>query len=634
MATAPGPAPIPAERPWRATALALSGLLLLGLWHLAPLLTPPYATEAIVGSDSYRSHDWLEVAKLDHYARVALLEQGRLPLWNPLMAGGQPQFAHPSDGTASPLILSSLAFGEVLGMKLNVVLVALLGALGVFLLLRRVVGTSLPAAFLAGTLAAWAGWLPSRVGVGFYESCLMAAWPMILALWLMPGTRRTRRRCWAGAALLLYTLAVQLQLAVPVLVLLMLVIFAARALQDRRAGRPWDRETAAGGLAILAIAGLLGAIKFLPMLDLLAQGDFRSNTVYPTHPDAWYRNFEQVWFGLFHRVPEIPIADVDGNPRVQEYMTLLPGFGGLVLVAVTLPGLRRGHAAMPWLAVAVLFGWLSFGPHGLVDGFRPLFELPLFSSMRGPLRYFNYPLLLSLLVLAGVGLDAVSQRWGERAAWGAAAAALLLSLPGALDARTLYETAFLYGVPELDEVGALRSEGLGHRSVGRAHALNLRKYGNIRRGVPTVYVPEDLPIDVGAVPATWLQPDGSVEGEPAYRGEAWVSTDALLATDAVGPGVARLRSLKAQEVVVEHTLPAPGIVLVNQNSWLGWACEGRTVSAAAAEHARLLGFEAPAGTGTTTCRWTPPGFRAGAALSGLGLFGLLALWPWRRAGRR
>ena len=628
------PVPAQPEPSRRATALALGAVVALALWHLAPLLTPPFATDAIVGSDSYRSHDWLEVAKLDHYARVALLDQGRLPLWNPLMAGGQPQFAHPSDGTASPLILSSLLFGETLGMKLNVVLVALLGALGVFLLLRQVLGTALPAAVTGAGLAAWAGWLPSRVGVGFYESCLMAAWPMVLALWLMPGGRRARRRRWVGAALLLWALAIQLQLAVPVLVLLMGVIFTATAVQDRRAGAPFDRETLLGGLAILGLAGLLGAIKFVPMLDLLAQGDFRSNTVYPTHPDAWYRNFEQLWFGLFHRVPEIPIADVDGNPRVQEYMTLLPGLGALVLAAVALPSLRRAHRAVPWLAAGLVFGWLSFGPHGLVDGFRPLFGLPLFSSMRGPLRYFNYPLLLALLVLAGVGLDAVHQRWGERAAWAGAGLALLLSLPGALDARTLYETAFLYAAPPLEAVTTLRSEGLGHRSVGRAHALNLRKYGNIRRGVPTVYVPEDLPIEVGAVPATWLQPDGSVEDEPAYRGEAWVSTDALLAEGEAGPGIARLLSMKAQEVVVEHTLPAPGVVLVNQNSWLGWACEGRTVSAAAAEHARLLGFEAPAGQGTTTCTWTPPGFAAGAALSGLGWIGLLALWPWRRAGRR
>ena len=58
---------------------------------------------------------------------VSLLEDHTPPWWNPLLAGGMPQFAHPSDGSMSPLILPSVLFGEALGMKLNIVLVALLG---------------------------------------------------------------------------------------------------------------------------------------------------------------------------------------------------------------------------------------------------------------------------------------------------------------------------------------------------------------------------------------------------------------------------------------------------------------------------------------------------------------------------
>ena len=44
----------------------------------------------------------------------------------------------------------------------------------------------------------------------------------------------------------------------------------------------------------------------------------------------------------------------------------------------------------------------------------------------------------------------------------------------------------------------------------------------------------------------------------------------------------------------------------------------------------VLAFRAPAGAGTTTCRWTPPRFYAGMALSGLGFLALLSIWPWRR----
>ena len=279
---------------------------------------------------------------------------------------------------------------------------------------------------------------------------------------------------------------------------------------------------------------------------------------------------------------------------------------------------------------------LTYEAIGLCDIGGGLSLLPLFSSMRGPLRYFNYPLLVGLLVVAAVGVDVLGERWGDRAGWAAAIGALLLGWPAAQDGRALYDTAFLYAAEDLPKQAAIRSEGLSGRSKGRADQLNLRKYANIRRGVPTIYMPEDLPIEVAAVPATVLQPDGTFEDEEGYRGEAWTATEASLGGEKEPPpGTARLVALRPQEVVVEHSLAAPGIVLVNQNAWLGWSCSDRPISAAATESEGLLAFEAPAGARLrTTCSWRPRGLWPGAALSLLGLVGAGALWPWRRAGRR
>ena len=84
------------------------------------------------------------------------------------------------------------------------------------------------------------------------------------------------------------------------------------------------------------------------MLDLLRAGEFRELDFYPTHPDAWYRNFDQVWYALFHRVPGTPLLDADGGPTIQEYMTLAPRLGTLLLAD---PGLLRFRRPRPpaWL---------------------------------------------------------------------------------------------------------------------------------------------------------------------------------------------------------------------------------------------------------------------------------------------
>lgn len=616
-----------------------AALVLAVLWHVGPMLAPGYASSAIVGTDSYRSHDWLEVAKFDHYARTSLLEWGTLPLWNPLLAGGIAQFTHPSDGSTSPLVLTSVLFGETLGMKLNVAFALLVGTLGLYALLRRGLALSRPAAFAGALVYAWSGWLPARVAVGFYEVCLLAAVPALLALWTLPGALPVRRRRWALAALLLWALAIQLQLAVPVLVLLMGLYVLFRGLQQVIAGERLDPSLALGGFAILAVAGLLGGIKFLPMLDALNAGKFRKLTGYPLHPDAWYASFQQLWYALFHHVPNNPLLDRDGNPRIQEYMTLMPGLGGVLLCAVGLPLALRRRAAAPWAVLGAVFLWLSFGPHAVVDGFRPLTQLPFFSSMRGPLRYVNWPILMTIALCAGVGFDAVRHGLERRGGLvGGRAAVLLigvligLQLPSALESRTLYRSAFLYPIEDLPTPDPLFSEGIKGTSAGGAHRLNLRKYVNIRRGVPTIYDPEDLPMKVGAQPLYRLSPTGDDLREVAYVGEAWLANrDGLTAP--AGSGTATLDGYRAQRIAVSWDAVGPATVMLNQNGVDGWTCGAHAVSAAARNKWGLLGFEVPAGAGSTECVWRPRLLGAGIALSGLGFLALLTLWPWRRSKR-
>ena len=70
------------------------------------------------------------------------------------------------------------------------------------------------------------------------------------------------------------------------------------------------------------------------MLEILSSAKFRKLAEYPLHPDAWYVGFQQLWYGLWHHVPALPLLDRDGNPRVQEYITLMPGLSALLLAGV------------------------------------------------------------------------------------------------------------------------------------------------------------------------------------------------------------------------------------------------------------------------------------------------------------
>lgn len=611
----------------RRDAVLLAGIALAAVGVMAPLLREPFASQAIVGTDSYRSHDWLEVAKFDHFARRALVEHHTLPFWNPLIGGGLPQFAHPSDGSMGPLILPTLLTSAVLGPKIVVVLVAALGAMGLYLLGRGRARLSRPASTFAALAYVGAGWLPSRVAVGFYESCLMMAVPAVLAAWTWPFARRGPAL--AAGTVLLWALSIQLQLALPVIVLLMALWLVVEVALGPRLDPP-PSVLLRDGAGLLITAALLGAPKFLPMLDLLDAAGFREAKLYPTHTDAWYVDLRQAFYGLFHVVPAVPLVDRDGNPRVQEYISIAPGLGTLLLLPIgVLTALRRGEALRPVLVLAFAFAWLSFGPHAPWDAFTVLHPLPLFASMRGPLRYFTWPVLLGIVLIAGRAIDALSTRRSgtQRPVLASAllVVAALLNTGMIGHGQTLHRTAFLYGVPPSPSTERPRSEGLFGFSLGGAQTLNLRKYLNTVRGVPTVFTAEDLPLPAAPTPQAWLYADGRRVADPGYLGEAWpADADGKAIVDAPDHAMADVISFGPNGVLVESTLVAPGIVVVNQNHRPGWTCGDRPARAVERDRGPLLAFDAPAGAARTLCRYHPPLFAPGLGLALVGA--LLLLW--------
>ncbi len=186
------------SRRWRlsprvSVVLLLLGTLVFGLPMFAEL-------QGIASADEFRNNDWLNCRSFDVLSRRAILEDGEFPLRTHLLGGGFPVAAHPSDGSWAPTILAVLLFGDVVGVKLNLLLLFFAGALGAWALSRRYLGLSPPAALFAGLLFAFSGWAPSMLLVGFYPQVLYLLAPGILHL-LLTSPRRPARLLVAGLLL-------------------------------------------------------------------------------------------------------------------------------------------------------------------------------------------------------------------------------------------------------------------------------------------------------------------------------------------------------------------------------------------------------------------------------------------------
>jgi hypothetical protein len=392
-----------AAPPHRRTLLALPFAAALAV--CLPLLLRP---RAILNADPYRAFDWLEAAKFRWYARHAILTEGTPAFWNPYLEGGLPSFAHPSDGTASPFFLVTMIFGEAAGMKIDAVLLLLLGTAGVLLLARDQLRLGPVPASFAATSFAVAGWTASRLAVGFYESLYLMLIPPALWLVLRAAQRGPNAMglAYAGAAgLVLAAGGVQMQLCLAFAILQLALWLPWAAIgQDRPQRLPLLGFAA---VAVVLCAGL-GACKFVPMVEFLDTRGWRvEHTIYAVGPwDA----VDATWLGLVDLADARGEYDARGNTLDWEYP-----YAGLAWSVVFLAALgavrtgRRGAGAAVLFAVTLLLSWR----HGVgfqVSLFPLLRSLPLFESMRGTDRYVSFFLMLWACLGAGLGLEGLRGR--------------------------------------------------------------------------------------------------------------------------------------------------------------------------------------------------------------------------------
>ena len=552
-----------------------------------------YTPLGFTSGDAYRSHDWQIAATHDALFRDAVLEHGQFPLRSHLVGGGYPVIGHPSDGSLSPMILPSLLLGERLGLKVNLVMAMVLGALGVFLLARNVVGIGGLGPLLAALGFVVAGWHPSRVLVGYYESTFYLFFPMMLYLLLTAG--RSPGRLVLAAALTATCFMQVLGGAVAFLLYAgvhLLYGFRGEVFtQTRRRG--WTLA-----VAVMVLAAGLGAVKFVPMLHLLGSGtndrmdphllaqmpasavdrfaytrsyyfysEYRSLAA-KGHLDFFYDSPASLAHSLVNAVPleneYVQLPAGDRTPKHPDYPYLNVGWAvlalgllGLVLVPLARP--MRRHAL-----VLLLFSLICFGVHAPVDLFRPLSFLPVVNSMRRPIQYFNFFIYAELVLLAGFGLWWLQRRLRDRrlqAALGVVAALALL--PTAVENAARYRQAFRLELPPVTPAKEFYQVKLKNAYLREQIAKGYGDtYLNVLRRVGSVLWDSNIKLPENARPRYVVDDDGVLSVAGGYRGEAYFEDRRNRVTRV---------SITPNVITAEVDVRVPGTLVINQNHDPAWS---------------------------------------------------------------
>jgi hypothetical protein len=525
--------------------------------------------------------DWQMIHHNWEAAFVALSRFGEWPLWDPFHCGGVPIFGNPESQVYSPWFWLSFVFGTVVAVKLMVLGHIACAAAGMYWLARRRYELRPEAAALAAI--AWSGcgcfvW-DAAGGHATFLSFAFAPW---LSYFIHRGEDLRREAAAVGGLLLLTLLEGG---TYPLPFFLIWTVFELCVRGSVRKDALASLRFAAISYGLLAVCG---AIRFVPIYFAL-----KANPRQVPNHDAL--SVSDVWTMLTARTHP---WRVPGHPFVwPEY----DSYVGVVVVLMAVLGLalvlrqRRWHLLFGLaLYTSLMLGNVSeYAPYSL------LHHLPVYDSLRVPSRFAIF-FTFYVALLAGHALDAAMSRLQRPRLATSISVLVAVGVGCDLLAASWPQVTLWKGAP-LSEEPAAQDFHLVARNYHESYA----SYPRLNLGTRVCYVGGmNWPVSS----ALWLGARPQVD-VPAQLGQLqhWQRT----------PNSFRARV----------SLHAAARIRFNQNFAAGFVSSTGTLT----EATGLLALDLPAGEHDLTVRYRPATLAPSAAVSGIGLLGLIALLRRRRA---
>jgi len=603
----PSPGPLATKAGRLAATLAVPAMVLL---VVSPLLMHPA---------TFGQHDWDQMNTQREVVVKTILRFHQFPFWDPYECGGHPAWGSlESDPIAvSPWLPVYLLAPLPIAIRVEIVLSALWGALGCWLLASRFTRSVALRALLAIAVAVNSRWsLQLAAGHTWHLLYAFLPWTLYLfdrAIDVEAPAARARRDIVLAAVCIATMVYGDGIYPVPHTAFL-LAVYAALVGRATRSWRPLRALATTG-----AIAMGLAAPKLLPLYAELQR--------YPRHIASEEAIFPQD----IVRVLTLRFGDYLGrasfiNGMWHEWGLYLGWLGLGLLVAGVVASRGPRERALKWAAfVMVLF--VIGGFHQLTP-WRIFHLLPLFKSQHVPSRWL-YPAVVALACAAVAGGERWLARMGER--------------------RAFLEVVLGFtAVAVALDMGVVAREPIAQSFVNPAPAMDDRTppFHMVHRLPPQDGYQSCLPEDVATLPGVFdnvgtLECDTYAGVHMSHRDEegrmpgvgAWGEDDAEYRGEAYvaeGGATARVVSWTPNdvEVGVDHGRPGDHVVL-NQNWDPGWAADG----APAIPYRDAVASVLSAPTQTVHFRYWPRPLGWGLALLAA-TAGSVALWLLRRRETR
>ncbi len=571
--------------------------------------------------------DFFLYASRHEAVRKSLTEHRTLPLRSHWFGGGFPTIGEPEDPALNPLVLITIAFGSIMGLKLIAFLAALASGLGTYALARYILDYTRWGALFSALIVGTSLYVHALMWSGNPHEVCPAYLP--LCMFLIALACRGRRLALFLLPFVLYTMLSSGKQAFFMAVVCLGVVCALDALPMLRTFSPGPAAGKLDPRALKVLALALGATLLVGMVRVLPLMEF------------------------FGSQGGITGAKLHGHEGVDTYG---PGFGELLMLAagiadeasVTtigwLPIILFVVAAccfwkrsLLWVITLVLFAWLALADKAPIDLFGLLADLPVFSAITLPYKYFAFQILLPMAVGAGQFfwlLRRLRHRWIEHVC------AVCLIVGGVVFlypratrvqlqtyTRELPSEYFTMGGPFF----SIRGHGLERNRVEPPRALT---YLNLLQNIGTIDWYVAIPIAENAIPKVFVDAQNRVIPNPLYRGEAFFVYEARppAATGSGGqapPASVERWDFQPNSIAVDVVVRSPAILIINQNYHTAWSTDqGELLSGDGMLAVRLE----ETGSYTVNLSYLPDSFVVGLIVTILSIVGwTVGCW---RIGRR
>ena len=586
--------------------------LVVAIFALAAII---FSLPVLEHIDNWGIQDWDGFLLLDGVTRTSLLKYGQMPLWNPFMKGGIPLLANPESNVFSPSFLVQMFCSEILAAKINIVLHVFIGLGGTYALARH-----FRLGFEAAILAAFVFMLNSTyslaltAGMEWGYSIALMPWALLFYLKAYESFSHALvasiilAMMWLGGGVYPFTIT-----------LLLLGTYGLIAVVSREVE---FKKTAAILATVYALTFALGAIKFLPAIELTRQYT-RSSDLYAG------LSLESLIYGLFGR--DQTLAAILGKSHEAGFwqgfsqgMDETGMYVGLApFVFFVLGSVKYFRKFRTLLICLGIFLWLGTGDRSAPLSLWELLKaIPPYNIMRS-IERFRFVLVLVVALMAGAGLQAAREFLARKLGRGKKAELLCAAVVALVFCDLIWVNGRVFkdafpippletpknasfvqigGFPEYDKNGPrLTGEHDLYTTFGAAYPAWLANAGS-------VYANESMPVPEKAV----------IMDSPDYRGEVFL--------EGAG-GSASYEIWSPNRLVVKVQALGEGMLVVNQNHYSGWQAKGMAVEPVRG----LLAVRVGPQTSKVELYYRPASFVLG---SGISFFAVLVAGCWFWVSRR